>query len=89
MHRRALDEYFAADYGVDGARHRQELGAVGELVRAGDLLDEDVLPSDLASPDPGLFFRLHIKGEREIVMQGQGIVEYFGALKKQHMERRK
>jgi hypothetical protein len=82
VHRLALDEYFAADYGVDGAPHRQELGGVGELVRARDLLDEDVLPGDLASPDPGLFFCLHIEGEREIVTEGQGIVEYFGASKK-------
>jgi hypothetical protein len=89
VHHLALDEYAAADYGINGAQHCQELGGVRELVRVGDLLDEDVLLKDLAPSGPGLFFCLHIKGEREMVMQGQGIIVFWGIKKNQHMERRK
>ena len=44
----AFDQYTAADDGVDGSGHGEELGGVGEFVCAGYFLDEDVVFLDFA-----------------------------------------
>ena len=44
----SLDENAAADDGVHGAGHGEELGGVGELVGAGHFFDEDVIVGYIA-----------------------------------------